>query len=55
MQYRLQAEYDKIQQVTKEANDAITQLKTATKSAQSSLTTNIHKQFSDSIDKLLNG
>ena len=52
MQFRLKTEYDKLQQVTKEASDTVRHLQNATKQSQSDYR-NMQQQFSKNTDDLL--
>ena len=52
MHFRLKSEYDRLQQVTKDANDAVRQLQTATKHNQSEVR-NMQQQFTRNTEGLL--
>lgn len=55
MQFRLRFEYDRLEQVTKEAIDAVSQLQAASKTAQLDLSPTVDKQVVDHVNKLLVG
>lgn len=50
MQFRLKTEYDKLAQVTKEANDAVRQVQLSSKQLRSEISNNVDKQISQKVD-----